>query len=298
MTREEVQRWLTDPDFQEPTREVALEETHISWVVLTDTRAYKIKKPVRFSFADFSALAQRHFFCDRELMLNRRLTQDMYLSVLPVLRTGNRFSIGKGNGEIIDYAVCMVRLDSARQMNLLLEKNEVTPAHMAQLAGILAAFHQKAQRVELPFDLEEKIRLFDDLRSVAGFLELHLGKTAREKVEEALTSAPSMLQRVFPRIKERIQLGFRIDGHGDLHSKNIFLLKEPVIFDCIEFNDSFRQIDLLDEIAFLCMDLEHYGKPDLAACFWMFTFGKCLVCPQTKTRWFLCFLNGTGATFA
>ncbi|MBK6948327.1 MAG: hypothetical protein IPH16_09915 [Haliscomenobacter sp.] len=150
MTREEVQRCLTDPDFQEPTREVALEETHISWVVLTDTRAYKIKKPVRFSFADFSTLAQRKFFCDRELLLNRRLTQDMYLSVLPVLRTGNRFSIGKGNGEIIDYAVCMVRLDSARQMNLLLEKNEVTPAHMAQLAGILAAFHQKAQRVELP----------------------------------------------------------------------------------------------------------------------------------------------------
>ncbi len=267
MTREEVHQWLTDPDFPEPTRKVELVETHISWVLLTDTRAYKIKKPVRFSFADFSALSQRHFFCDRELMLNRRLTQDMYLSVLPVLRTGDRFSIGKGNGEIVDYALCMTRQDNTRQMNLLLEKNEVTPTHMAQLAGILAAFHQKAQRVDLPFDLEAKVRLFDDLRSVTDFLERHLGKTAREKVEEALTSAPPMLQRVFPRIKERIQLGFRIDGHGDLHSKNIFLLKEPVIFDCIEFNDSFRQIDLLDEIAFLCMDLEHYGKPDLASCF-------------------------------
>jgi aminoglycoside phosphotransferase family enzyme len=267
MTREEVQQWLTDPDFPEPTRKVELVETHISWVLLTDTRAYKIKKPVRFSFADFSALSQRHFFCDRELMLNRRLTQDMYLSVLPVLRTGNRFSIGKADGEIVDYALCMVRLDNTRQMNLLLEKNEVTPTHMEQLAGRLAEFHQNAQRVGLPFDPEEKIRLFDDLRSMAGFVEMHLGKLARTNLEEALASAPFLIRRIFPRIKERIQLGFRIDGHGDLHSKNIFLLKEPVIFDCIEFNDSFRQIDLLDEIAFFCMDLEHYSKPDLASCF-------------------------------
>lgn len=267
MTREEVQQWLTDPDFPEPTREVALVETHISWVLLTDTRAYKIKKPVQFSFADFSTLSQRHFFCERELLLNRRLTQGMYLGVLPVLRTGDRFSIGSGNTEIVDYALCMTRQDTSRQMNLLLEKNEVTPAHMEQLAVRLAAFHQNAQRVGLPFDPEEKIRLFDDLRSIAGFVELHLGKTARRNMEEALASAPFLIRRIFPRIKERIQLGFRIDGHGDLHSKNIFLLKEPVIFDCIEFNDSFRQIDLLDEIAFFCMDLEHYGKPDLASCF-------------------------------
>ncbi len=267
MTREEVQQWLTDPDFPEPARNVALVETHISWVILTDTRAYKIKKPVRFSFADFSTLQQRHFFCERELMLNRRLTQGMYLSVLPVFRNGNRFSIGRGTGEIVDYALCMARQDNSRQMNLLLEKGEVTPQHMAQLAAMLAAFHRNAIRVGLPFDLEEKIRLFDDLRSVAGFLETHLGKAARERAEEGLAAAPDILRRVFPRIKERIRLGFRIDGHGDLHSKNIFLLQEPVIFDCIEFNDSFRQIDLLDEIAFFCMDLEHYGRADLSACF-------------------------------
>lgn len=269
MIRAEVERLLALKAFPDVTRSASLVETHISWVLLTDSRAYKLKKPLRYSFADFSTLPLRKFFCERELELNRRLTSGMYLGVIPVCQTEVGPRIGACAGcPVIDYVVAMVRQDNRRQMHLLLQMDAVEASDMRRVAGVIAPFHKKAERVWRAFDPKEEFARFKDIESVVPFLDQQLGPAAPELTGAVLSWLPTFLQILASRLNERIRLGFRIDGHGDLHSKNIFLLEEgPVVFDCIEFNDAFRQIDVLDEIAFLCMDLDYHGKPELAAAF-------------------------------
>ena len=104
---------------------------------------------------------------------------------------------------------------------------------------------------------------FADILIVKDFLSKELGDKAGEKIESAVAFSKQFLTKYRSRFEERQKMGFTIDGHGDLHSRNIFLLDEPVIFDCIEFNDHFRQVDVLSEIAFFCMDLDFYGKREL-----------------------------------
>ncbi|MDX1333125.1 MAG: hypothetical protein R3252_08855, partial [Robiginitalea sp.] len=108
---------------------------------------------------------------------------------------------------------------------------------------------------------------FTDIASVIPFVEELFGQKAARLLEEVNQWVPRFLRQVQGRVQERDRLGYVIDGHGDLHCRNIFLLDPPVIFDCIEFNADLRSLDMLNEIAFLCMDLERYGRPDLARAF-------------------------------
>lgn len=266
MTSTQIENLIQGSGLQQPCSQPQLLETHISWVILCDDFVYKIKKPVKFDFLDFSTLEQRKFYCEKELELNRRLTSGMYLDVLPVREDEGSVSVGAGNGKIADHAVKMTRIDPGRRMDLLLARQEVTVEQVQAIAGQLAAFHQRTLvchygvRLQLQHD-------FNDLLQYAMAMEADIGKDQMDQIQRATDTAAKFLKANTGLLNERSAKGFIRDCHGDLHSGNIFLLNEPVIFDCIEFNDSLRQIDILNELAFLCMDLEFYHLPGLAQAF-------------------------------
>ncbi len=238
-------------------------ETHISWVILTREYAFKIKKPMQYSFLDFSTLANRKFYCERELWLNQRLT-DIYLDVLPIRQQGGSMVIGKGAGKTIDYAVRMKKLQAAKKMDVRLRKNQVSRMHMDSLAKKIAHFHQHTTIIRTAFDPSRSKIDFNDIETIADWAGSHLGQSHTGQIRKAIAQSNAFLDRYGNLIRRRIEEGFQRDGHGDLHAKNIFLYRDPVIFDCIEFNDAFRQIDVLNEVAFFCMDLEAHERWDLS----------------------------------
>lgn len=276
MTSEQVDKLLSTFRSSEGGERTSVTETHISWVILAGGDVYKIKKPLHLHFLDFSTLEQRKFYCEKELALNRRLTEGIYLDVLPVVDGPEKISIGYGPGEVmdygsqegggcdiqevIDYAVHMRRMEDGRRMDKLLKAGEVTHADMEMLAGRIAAFHKTADiiRHKDPRDIPGK---FADLRSEEEFLG------AGSSIREAIGISDTFSEAHCKRVKERIAQGYTRDCHGDLHARNIFLLETPQPFDCIEFSDDLRQIDVLNENAFLCMDLDAFGREDLARTF-------------------------------
>jgi uncharacterized protein len=265
MTIEEVQNIAEKGLFPGSKSRVSVLETHISFLILTEQYAFKIKKPVVFGFLDFSTIALRKRYCEEELQLNRRLTPDMYLSVLPVGPDG----IGDASAPPVDYALQMRRLDNANEMHLLLQAGKVTPKDMEALAQQLVPFHQ-AHRLppDFPYSTEVLICDFSDLFSLETTLEsfqlpdFHLLQNWKIEI-------PAFLRQHEPRILARIRSGYWVEGHGDLHSRNIFLPPgcQPVIFDCLEFSRHLRCMDTLSELAFLCMDLDAHGHPFLGETF-------------------------------
>lgn len=258
-----VSKGLSEKDFKAPE----LIETHISWVLLFDHFVFKIKKPLRYNFLDFSTLDKRKYFCEREILLNQRLTNDIYLDVQPVKRQSGHLFLGGETGETIDYAVRMNRVDSSRQMDNLLAEGKVTAAEIHKLAKKIALFH-KSTDVIYDRDFMAIKNEFDDLKGEQDYLRDQLGGNTDSIISRAINSSGSFVEKHRKLLASRLGEGFFRDGHGDLHSRNIFLLEDPQPFDCIEFNDDFRQIDVLNEIAFLCMDLEAAGYKYLADLFY------------------------------
>lgn len=256
-----------------------VEHTHISWVILTRLYAFKIKKPVKLSFLDFSALAQRKKFCERELLLNQRFSS-IYLEVISVRKKDDFWKLGGSEGKIVDYAVRMKRLDSKKRMDLVVGKGKVGALHMIALAKQISRFHQGAQIISRPFDPSKVSETFDDLLSIYPLVLQHLGEEFTMIIDNAISFNRSFLAAHAKRFKERIRMGFQRDIHGDLHSGNVFLYRVPVIFDCIEFNDQYRQIEVLNEIAFFCMDLEFYGQFSLSEIF-VVQYAELFPCFQT-----------------
>ncbi|MEJ2584802.1 MAG: hypothetical protein P8Z38_07085 [Robiginitalea sp.] len=267
MTEKEIHRIIDSKAVPYPTAEISLIETHISWVLLTDAYVYKFKKPLTFSFLDFSTLEKRRLACEQEVSLNRRLAPEMYLGVLPVISEEGQMRIDGPPGHVVDYVVWMRRMDESRQMDMLMEKGKVEIADVAGLATVLAAFHRTARKVPGGASCDELLEEFTDIRSVIPFVEEHFGEKSAFLLEEVNQWVQGFLWEARGRIQERDRQGYVIDGHGDLHCRNVFLLTPPVIFDCIEFNGDLRSLDMLNEIAFLCMDLERYGRTDLARAF-------------------------------
>ena len=191
----------------------------------------------------------------------------MYLGVLPVRSEEGQLRIDGPPGPVVDYVVLMRRMDESRQMDLLMEGGKVNEADVERIAGVVAAFHLTTRKVPGGSSFDELLQEFIDISSVIPFVAKHLGEKEASLLEEVNQWVPGFLERVQERVQERDRQGYVIDGHGDLHCRNIFLLDPPVIFDCIEFNADLRSLDMLNEIAFLCMDLERYDRPDLARAF-------------------------------
>lgn len=296
MTSEQIRSIAENGRFPGPKAPVEWLETHISWVILTPAFAFKIKKPVQFPFLDFSTPENREFYCREELRLNRRLAPEMYLEVLPVyLDQGGQpvICLAGGGGTPLDHAVSMKRMDNKRQMDLLLRRNAATAEDMEALAEILARFHRSVvlKSGEAPYRPGDNRADFDDLFRLESVCTRVLGSDAAQTLGEWRRQVGLFLDEHETRLHERAGAGFWVEGHGDLHARNIFLLPTgPVVFDCIEFNTHFRQLDVLSELAFLCMDLDAGGHHELAGVF-MSAYYKhwpCIESPEDE-RLFLYF---------
>jgi len=266
MTTEQINSLLSGEKLPGETGKRELMETHISWVILCDEFVYKIKKPVQYSFLDFSTLALRLHYCNREIELNKRLTQNVYIEVLPVNEWQDKIIIGGKKGAIIDYAVKMHRLNTEKRMDKLLTQHVVTELDIKKLAEQIAFFHKNTTIIYQKdlLDIREK---FNDLEGEKEYLSKQLDSSFSAIIDRAVEFSNTFLNKNKTLIAKRLRDGFYRDCHGDLHSRNIFLLPDPVPFDCIEFNDDFRQIDVLNEVAFLCMDLDAFDRKDLSALF-------------------------------
>lgn len=255
---------------QDPKNGVDQVETHASWVLLTRRTAYKFKKPVDFGFMDFSTFEKRKHYCEEEIRLNQRLSPDMYRGVVRVVKKGEDYSLEMADeegSEAYGHGVMMRRIDPKKKMDLLLDRHEVRYRDVEAIARMLAPFHRQAEVITDPPSIDAFKKRFNDIQQEGRIFEKVLGKEAEDRVEKAVMNSNDFLDAHQGLLQERVDEKMVRDGHGDLHSGNIFIDEEPIIFDCIEFNPAFRRIDILDEIAFFCMDLEAHYEEELASHF-------------------------------
>jgi uncharacterized protein len=243
--------------------EVLHKETHISHVFLAGQLVYKIKKPVRFPFLDFSTLAKRRHFLEAELRLNRRLSPTVYLDVVPIFRQRGRWRL-RGDGKPVEYALLMRRLPEKRMLDYLLESAQANTAMIEQLADRLAAFHAAAELVKSEVSGDHAAATSREWRKNVAELTPLVAKDAAGDLEQIAAAANHFLEKHSALFARRAADGWIRDVHGDLHAEHICFAPEGIeIFDCIEFNDEFRLCDLASEIAFLLMDLSVRGGEPL-----------------------------------
>lgn len=251
--------------FDHPVSGFTLMETHISWVLLTGDYVYKIKKPVNFGFLDYSSLEQRAYFCAEELRLNRRLAPDLYLDLVPVYGSAEQPNLS-GNGEIIEY---MVKTRQFRQQDLLgnlQTAGQLQAGHIDELAARLADFHQRIERAgpDAPWGEPDALHLpvaenFTHIRSLID------DPAALVQLDQLEQWAHATHARLLPQLAQRKAEGFVRECHGDIYLDNVTLIDGQVtLFDCIEFNEAFRWIDVMSDVAFMAMDLEDRGLFALA----------------------------------
>ena len=247
------------------TRSVELIQTHVSWLFLTDTHVFKLKKPVNFGFLDFSTLDLRRFYCYEELRLNRRLCPDIYEQVIALRETDSGVAF-VGDGNVIEYAVMMKRLPADRMLDRLVDNGRISVEEIQIVALEICKFHSSA--LTSPYISEfgslEQIQFnwrenFDQtLPFRASTLPSDVSETIRTYIETFTNEHRALFY-------ERIKNGYIRDCDGDIHLGNICLLNSTAyIFDCIEFNERFRFSDTAADIAFFLMDLDFHRRPDLA----------------------------------
>ncbi len=273
-----VIRALLDPAAYPPPRPAAVElrQTHISYVLLAGERVYKIKKPVALGFLDYSTPARRAYYCRREVALNRRFAPDVYLGVVAIVARAGAVRVG-GRGRVLERAVLMRRLPEEGMLTHLLTTGGATPALLAQIARRVAAFHADAAsgprvaRYGRPGAVRHTV--LSNLARCAPYVGRTLDAAGYEHLREWTAGFLREHRALFERrvAERRIR-----DGHGDLHAASICVLpgtheqagsSEIVLFDCIDFSRRLRCTDVAAEVAFLAMDLDHYGRADLRVAF-------------------------------
>jgi aminoglycoside phosphotransferase family enzyme len=265
--QKQVVEALRKPEaYDEEPGQIEVKQTHISYIFLTKRSVYKVKKAVNLGFLDFTTLEKRWFFCEKELVLNRRLCGDMYLEVVPVNKAD--FIKINGDGEIVEYALKMKRLPEKKIMTKLLEENKVDRKLIDRMAKIIAEFHSKAET-------NKRISKFGSLSIIETNWKENYEQT-REFI--GITIHPESYRLIRERVNAFIERDTSFfekrvaedrirDCHGDIHSGNIFITDKIYIFDAIEFNDRFRYSDVASDVAFLVMDLDFKDRSDLSGYF-------------------------------
>lgn len=259
-----IEKLLEPAAYPHPVGPIKLIETHISWVFLTGPFAYKVKKPCKLEFLDFSTLDRRKHFCAEEIRLNRRFAPGLYLEAVPITGSPEAPHVD-GAGEPIEWAVKLVQFDEADRLDARFDAGRIDTAACRELGEAIAtgqagqavacaeSGHGTPERLRkvVRMNLDEIRRHRPDAAHRADWIEAWLeGRLARDEASFAA----------------RIAAGRIRECHGDLHLANLVLLDgHPVAFDSIEFNPDLRWIDVASDIAFLSMDLESRGRPDLAA---------------------------------
>ena len=253
------------PDAPQKASRVELVQTHISWVLLVGEFAYKIKKPLKLSFLDFSTLPLRHAACLEELRLNRRFAPDIYLDVIGIFNTPQdpRF---EGQDAPIEYAVKMRRFEEAGRLDRVCALGELLPRHLSSLADTLADFHKTAAvaSADSRFGRLENIATpaLDNFHALPDLLP---SAGIKDRLDRLQTWTEAQLRQLAPLMQARQQAGQIRECHGDLHLANLVLINQDVrLFDCIEFSEDFRWIDVASDIAFTYVDLLANHQPGLA----------------------------------
>lgn len=273
MTRSEVEEICNKSQFKGQRFQDDIIETHISWVLFTKDYALKIKRPVKLPFLDFSTMAKRLEYCEREVILNRRLT-DIYLgisSLKPVeeswLFTPVNILESQSEGKLSmegEPVVVMKRVAEDRRMDHLIQSGELKTSQINNLAKLVAEFHHSSpvrDANHLPKlwrnHWKEFFALFQKVRDKDIISTSILKDTSIRDID-------LIINRLINEVQIRSSKGLVKDLHGDLHTANVFFDPHPVIFDCIEFSDQFRWIDQMDEVAMLYSDLVRLNDRDSA----------------------------------
>ncbi len=251
--------------FDHPAEQRELIETHISWVILAGDYAYKIKKPVDLGFLDFSTLEKRRVCCEEELRLNRRLAEEIYLSVIAIGGSPESPLLG-ADANVIEYAVKMRRFPQEAQLDRVLQRGELDAYKIDAFARMAAEFHATATSAESASEFGTPEQVWHPIAENFAQIREHLsGGEWEDQLANLEQWSRERYQVLLPLLQQRKQQGFIRECHGDLHLRNLAWIDgRAMAFDCIEFNPSLRWIDVISDIAFLVMDLRERGEPQLA----------------------------------
>jgi aminoglycoside phosphotransferase family enzyme len=264
MDQKQIVEALLSPDaYKEETGQIELRQTHISFIFLTRDFAYKVKKAVDFGFLDFTTLEKRRFFCEKELVLNRRLCGDMYIDLVPIKKSD--VIRMNGEGETIEYAVKMRRISEEKIMTRLLEEGKVDKEVIDRIAQIIAEFHLKAENSE-KIDEFGSFSIIDtnwreNFEQTQEFIDITISSKDYHLIHEKVIN---FMKKNYTVLEKRVADKRIRECHGDIHSGNIFIDDNVYIFDAIEFNERFRYSDCASDVAFLAMDLDLKNRKDLS----------------------------------
>jgi aminoglycoside phosphotransferase family enzyme/predicted kinase len=269
ITQEQLLDFLLAPaSYPHQPAEARLVQTHMSFVIIVSPYVYKVKKPINLGFVDFSTLEKRRYFTEQELVLNRRLCAETYLEVVPVSLLAGQLVFGAGE-EVVEYAVKMREMDARYFLPHLLEHDEVAAEDMHRIARKLADFYaQQTPSAEIArWGKLEHVKISTDENFAQT--EEAIGQTLTRPMFEGIRAyTNSFYARHQQLFAQRVQENRILDCHGDLHAEHIHLTPQDVcIYDCIEFNERLRYIDVANDVAFLAMDLDHMSRSDLAQVF-------------------------------
>ncbi|HSG65450.1 MAG TPA: AAA family ATPase [Gammaproteobacteria bacterium] len=260
-----IEALLNPALFGAEVEKIRLVETHISWVLLTGRHAYKIKKPIRLPFLDFTTLPARRHYCEEELRLNRRLAPELYLDVVPI--GGSRKQPRIGEEPAIEYAVRMREFPSDARLDRCISHDRIGSADIGRFAETIGQFHASlpAAAPDAAYGTADAVlalvarNLDETSAAMSGALD------ADDALREYLTGGGSPRRGA---LDMRRQQGSIREGHGDLHLENLAYWDDRIVaFDALEFDPALRWIDVIDEAAFVTMDLIAHGRRDLAFCF-------------------------------
>jgi aminoglycoside phosphotransferase family enzyme/predicted kinase len=230
-------------------------ETHISRVFLVGNRVYKLKRAVAYPYLDFSTVTKRREACETEVALNRRTAPNLYLGVRAVVRRADGRLSWAGDGEIVDWVVEMRRFPQASRLDAVAQRDGLTPALLYAIAAQIADFHAKA----------ESQSAFGGANAMADIVReneeclLQGGKIfSGQQIDELCRRSHDWMRRLGSLLDKRRREGKVKRGHGDLHLRNICVIEgKPILYDCLEFSERLASVDVLYDLAFLLMDLEH-----------------------------------------
>lgn len=264
-----IQTMLQPAFYPHPVKApIQLIQTHVSYVFLTGDYAYKVKKPVDFGFLNFSTLEARQHFCLEEIQMNRQNAPEIYLDVLPITQNNQQLALD-GTGQAIEYVLKMREFPQDDLFISLFEQGKLTETHMEELGKIVAQFHAKAQTNDYIKSFGEVAQVRQAIDENYQQTEQYIGTAqTQQQFDETKQFTDTFFEQQQDIFQTRIENNKIRECHGDLHLRNICLWNNKIqLFDRIEFNEPFRFVDVMYDVAFAVMDLEARGRKELGNAF-------------------------------